>query len=289
MLPCIAESMSASVGFGFALSSATADMIWPDWQKPHWGTSTSIHAFCTGCALVADNPSMVVTFLPATAEIGVTQERTGWPSTCTVHAPHCAMPQPYLVPVRLRFSRTTHSSGTSGATSTCCGVPLTVSEIMASPPCRPLNDGPARPGERDAGARQQPFADLLDAGEEARFVDERLAVGVDHHAAVDDDRVETAPVRVVDKIVDGIEERLPFRTLRVEEQDVGALAGLDRAQRVTASERRGAAARGHLERGLGGNLPHVLPRVLVLDGGHVHGAHEVEVVRVVRRVAAERD
>ena len=41
-------------------------------------------------AAVGDRPSMVVTFLPATAEIGVTQERTGLPSTCTVQAPHCA-------------------------------------------------------------------------------------------------------------------------------------------------------------------------------------------------------
>ena len=28
---------------------------------------------------------MVVTFLPATADTGVMHERTGWPSTCTVH------------------------------------------------------------------------------------------------------------------------------------------------------------------------------------------------------------
>jgi len=26
------QSMSASVGFGLAASSAAADMIWPDWQ-----------------------------------------------------------------------------------------------------------------------------------------------------------------------------------------------------------------------------------------------------------------
>src|SRR5712691_7052771 len=132
MLPDIAASISASVGFGFALSSATADMIWPGWQKPHWGTSTSIHAFCTGCAFVADNPSIVVTFLPATAETGVTHARTGLPSTCTVHAPHWAMPHPYLVPVRFRFSRTTQRRGTSGSTSTCWALPLTVTEIIGA-------------------------------------------------------------------------------------------------------------------------------------------------------------
>ena len=30
----------------------------------------------------------------AAADTGVTQERTGWPSRCTVQAPHCASPQP---------------------------------------------------------------------------------------------------------------------------------------------------------------------------------------------------
>ena len=43
---------------------------------------------------------MVVTCLPATAETGVTHERIGLPSRCTVQAPHSAMPQPNLVPVR---------------------------------------------------------------------------------------------------------------------------------------------------------------------------------------------
>jgi hypothetical protein len=41
-----------------------------------------------------------VIFLPAAADTGVTQERIGWPSRCTVQAPHRATPQPNLVPVR---------------------------------------------------------------------------------------------------------------------------------------------------------------------------------------------
>src|SRR5438094_8542315 len=48
MLPLRASSMSASVGLGFLESSAAADMICPDWQYPHCGTSSSIQAFCTG-------------------------------------------------------------------------------------------------------------------------------------------------------------------------------------------------------------------------------------------------
>ncbi len=42
---------------------------------------------------------MVVIDLARTARNGNTQERVAAPSTCTVHAPHKAMPQPYLVPV----------------------------------------------------------------------------------------------------------------------------------------------------------------------------------------------
>ncbi len=30
--PCIASSMSASLGLGFFARSAAAAMIWPDWQ-----------------------------------------------------------------------------------------------------------------------------------------------------------------------------------------------------------------------------------------------------------------
>ena len=56
---------------------------------------------------------MVVTFFPSTAETGVQHERLGAPSRWTVQAPHWAMPQPYLVPVRPSRSRSTQSSGMS--------------------------------------------------------------------------------------------------------------------------------------------------------------------------------
>jgi len=55
--------------------------------------------------------------LPATADSGVTHERVGWPSTCTVHAPQAATPQPNLVPVRFSTSRNTHSKGIAGSTA----------------------------------------------------------------------------------------------------------------------------------------------------------------------------
>jgi hypothetical protein len=45
---------------------------------------------------------MVVMALPTTVDTDVEQARTGSPSTCTVQAPHSAMPQPNFVPVMSR-------------------------------------------------------------------------------------------------------------------------------------------------------------------------------------------
>src|SRR5271169_1336029 len=126
MLPLMASSISASEGFGFFASSATADMICPDWQYPHCGTSSSIHALCTGCDASVDKPSMVVIFFPATLETGVMQEREASPLICTVQAPHSAMPQPNFVPVMFSVSRRTHRSGICGSASTVVDLPFSV-------------------------------------------------------------------------------------------------------------------------------------------------------------------
>src|SRR3954469_5793433 len=89
---------------------------------------------------------MVVTPRPFNAPTGRTQDRTGLPSTCTVHAPHCAMPQPYLVPVIPMMSRSTQSSGMSaGASKDFCS-PLMVSVVAISIP-KFYGRGPAAPGE----------------------------------------------------------------------------------------------------------------------------------------------
>src|SRR5713226_9044051 len=121
--------MSASAGCGVFARSAAAGMIYPDWQYPHCGTASSIHAFCTACARFLDRPSMVVTRLPATADTGSTQVRVATPSRWTVQAPHWAMPQPNLVPVSPSVSRSTHRSGVSGVTLTVSRLPLTVKLI----------------------------------------------------------------------------------------------------------------------------------------------------------------
>src|SRR5688572_1623862 len=67
-----------------------------------------------------DSPSIVVMDLPATLSTGVTHERVGTPSTCTVHEPHMALPHPYFVPVIPSVSRSTQRIGVSPATSTSC-------------------------------------------------------------------------------------------------------------------------------------------------------------------------
>src|SRR5579872_4312086 len=74
---------------------------------------------------------MVVTDRPSARDTGATQERTASPSMCTVHAPHCAIPHPYLVPVRPRFSRMTHNSGVDGSTSRLTRLPFTEKAIIS--------------------------------------------------------------------------------------------------------------------------------------------------------------
>src|SRR5215470_15143951 len=78
--------------------------------------------------------SMVVMECPTAALTGITQDRLGTPSRCTVQAPHNATPQPNLVPFIPSRSRNTHSNGMSGSESTECDVPLILSAIIALPP-----------------------------------------------------------------------------------------------------------------------------------------------------------
>src|SRR5437879_11901381 len=73
---------------------------------------------------------MVVIFFPAAAATGVTHERIGCPSRCTVQAPHRAIPQPNFVPVRPTTSRSAHRIGMSGGTSTAWSLPLLLRVIM---------------------------------------------------------------------------------------------------------------------------------------------------------------
>src|SRR6266478_3388918 len=109
-------------------------MIIPLWQYPHCGTSLAIQASCTLCSAPSPaSPSMVVICLPTASLTTMPHDRTATPSTWTVQAPHCAMPQPYLVPVRPAFSRKAHRSGVSGSTSTSKVLPLIMWFAIADP------------------------------------------------------------------------------------------------------------------------------------------------------------
>src|SRR5262245_25314800 len=104
-------------------------MIWPDWQYPHCGTCSASQAFCSGCEESGDSPSIVVTDLPAISDSWVWQENARLPSMCTMQAPHSPVPQPNLVPVSLRPSRSTHNSGVAGGASVDAALPFTVKLI----------------------------------------------------------------------------------------------------------------------------------------------------------------
>src|ERR1700719_2593447 len=77
---------------------------------------------------------MVVTFLPATAEMAVWHERAASPLIWTVHAPQRPAPQPNLVPVLSSVSRSTQRSGMSGPTSTVWDFPLRIKVVAIGGP-----------------------------------------------------------------------------------------------------------------------------------------------------------
>ena len=107
--------------------SATADMIWPEVQNPHWKASQSMKARCTGWSWSPwASPSTVVTRLPWTVAASVRHDSTRRPSTWTVQAPHWPRSQPFLEPVSPSRSRSASSSVTRGSTVSLRRSPLTV-------------------------------------------------------------------------------------------------------------------------------------------------------------------
>src|SRR5207245_1415537 len=86
--------------------------------------------------------SIVVISCPSASRNGNEHERTGSPSTWTVHAPQRAIPQPNLVPVSSSCSRSTHRSGVPGSASTSRTFPLTLSLCIALAPRRPDDSEP---------------------------------------------------------------------------------------------------------------------------------------------------
>src|SRR3984893_3959837 len=84
-----------------------------------------------GCEALGESPSMVTILSPALRlPSGTEQERCSSPLICTEQAPHCATPQPYLVPVRPTCSRMTHRSGVSASACTSHVFPVTLGFAM---------------------------------------------------------------------------------------------------------------------------------------------------------------
>src|SRR6266853_4582186 len=134
MLPLISSFTAASSGPHGSLSNATADMICPDVQYPHWYPSWATNAACIGCnASGAPRPSMVVISPPSCIKARLRQEFTRLPFTCTVHAPHCPWSQPFFVPVRATVSRRQSSSVVRGSTRSWWSLPLMRSVIGTAP------------------------------------------------------------------------------------------------------------------------------------------------------------
>src|SRR5665647_2863418 len=87
-------------------------------------------AVCKGCgASRLPRPSSVVTSLPATDHIGVSQELTACSSMITVQAPHWPSPQPMRVAFSASVLRRTSSRVWSGSASTDVARPLRVKAI----------------------------------------------------------------------------------------------------------------------------------------------------------------
>ena len=86
-----------------------------------------MNAVCMGCGLAAvPSPSSVTTFWPTTPATGVMHERIALPFMCTVHAPHCARPQPKRGPCSSSSLRAHREAACPPSRHVRCACPLTL-------------------------------------------------------------------------------------------------------------------------------------------------------------------
>src|ERR1700722_17445435 len=134
MLPLISSFTAASSGPHGSLSNATADMICPEVQYPHWYPSHATNAACIGCNASGEpRPSIVVISSPSCIRAKLRHEFTRLPFTCAVHAPHWPWSQPFFVPVRATVSRRQSRSVVRGSTRSWRSLPLMRSVIGTAP------------------------------------------------------------------------------------------------------------------------------------------------------------
>src|SRR5688572_3910987 len=134
MLPSsCSRTLCSSSSWPLRRTISSADMIIPGVQKPHCRPWCSRNACCIGCSLPsAARPSMVVTLEPSHDRASTAQDFTPLPSRCTVQHPHWLVSQPTCVPVSPRCSRSSCTSRVRPSTSALTGLPLTVSDTVAT-------------------------------------------------------------------------------------------------------------------------------------------------------------
>src|SRR2546425_982093 len=100
-------------------------------QKPHCRPWHSLNAACIGCIVpsAAARPSIVSTLAPCTCAASMLHALTARPSTCTVHAPHCAVSQPMCVPVSPSVVRSRSESNVRESMSAFTDLALTVNAM----------------------------------------------------------------------------------------------------------------------------------------------------------------
>src|SRR3954471_8952569 len=126
----MAVTTSSRVGFGFSASNASAAMIMPLVQKPHWVAKPSRNA-CWSFERASTGvvPSSVLTVAPLIVSTGIRQLITAAPSTWQVHVPHVPTPQPRLAAVRPRSSRRALRRVVPGWARNSTGSPLSSSSM----------------------------------------------------------------------------------------------------------------------------------------------------------------
>src|SRR6266852_5178292 len=107
---------------------------------------------------------MVVTVLPETWDTWVWHEKARLPSIWTMQAPHRPVPHPYLVPVSLRPSRSTHNSGVAGGASVDAALPFTVKLMAMVSSFEKLSVADLRERRLDPRRMERQVADALAGG-----------------------------------------------------------------------------------------------------------------------------
>ncbi len=148
--------------------------------------------------------------------------------------------------------------------------------------------GPAT-GERvDADLAQDAAVDLLDLPAQLVLVHAGQLLVVEQDVAADQDGVHRVPGHPVDQVGHRVVQRPPVEVRGVEHDQVGLLAGLQRAGHVVHPQRGRAADRGHLHGLLRGDRPGVAPGVPGQQRRQLHRAADVLMVGDVLGVGAQR-